>query len=256
MVTKFSGRPLGASFKTLSWAWRPDVGSLKSDCMGNRSLKPCAVTKYIDIYIYNITEVQGAQFPQLPWYCLPYVPGMNRPWWHSTHPRCPRTATSFIHLDRQVRLGLRDGFCSNFCDAGIYACMHFNNMVPCQRSLTRDSGNFLQYAMICFMLFALKRLLFFMASTVIHLPSVSVWRLSSRSRTNLHFWMKSFCRARAGHACNVQWGFWNLYIYLSVHYMSLSRAHIPYIITTLWNHIFLNTHACSLTWTFYTLMRL
>lgn len=234
----------------MSGLWRVTAWGIE---VWNPALSP-SISIYI--YIYNITEVQGAQFPQLPWYCLPYVPGMNRPWWHSTHPRCPRTATSFIHLDRQVRLGLRDGFCSNFCDAGIYACMHFNNMVPCQRSLTRDSGNFLQYAMICFMLFALKRLLFFMASTVIHLPSVSVWRLSSRSRTNLHFWMKSFCRARAGHACNVQWGFWNLYIYLSVHYMSLSRAHIPYIITTLWNHIFLNTHACSLTWTFYTLMRL
>lgn len=120
--------------------------------------------------------------------------------------------------------------------------MHINNMVPCQRSLTRDSGNFLQYAMICFKLFALKRLLFFMASTVIHLPSVSVWRLSSRSRTNLHFWMKSFCRARAGHACNVQWGFWNLYILECSLYESFKGAYPIYNYNTLKPYFF--EHTC------------
>ena len=65
---------------------------------------------------------------------------------------------------------------------------------PPQWSLTIDSGNFSQYCLMLLMSAAEYLLDFFMASTVIHLPSVSVSRLSRRSLMSLIFVTKSVCR--------------------------------------------------------------
>lgn len=77
----------------------------------------------------------------------------------------------------------------------------------------RDSGNFLQYEMILRMAFADHFPVFFISSSVNHLPSFSLSFDSMRSLIRAHFVVKSACRVKKAH----RWG-WQLGVMEDSHF--------------------------------------
>jgi hypothetical protein len=85
---------------------------------------------------------------------------------------------------------------------------------PCMNSsLMRDSGNFLQYETILRMAFADHLPVFFIASSVNHLPSFSLSFDSMRSLIRAHFVVNSACRVKKAH----RWG-WQLGVMEDSHF--------------------------------------